>query len=1209
LRPYILIIISIALFALSYGLQQNLDFTDVKFNKIDAEHRIHSLLDEIENEVINKRVNWEQLPENFFESGVNFLKIRQTEIVDWKDHNYVPDRRMLGNPGEWTYFKNPGLDYLSRIYQDNTGAVIAVIVWLRKDYKVNNRYLQATLNKTLFRAEDIVITEPSSSVEQIFYQDKPLIGIGYAASISGLPEIPIILILILISIGLFLFGIFKNYKYLLKQYAYGKAVISIIFYLIILRATLFILRFPSDFFSASLTDASYFASSWFNPSMIDYLINYLMLLVIAYVLFSNYLRLPWLKRLSTAPINLRILVAAILYLLILFSALLVWVNYQTIYHNSSISLDITDSIKFESIRAVAFVCVVLTSVIFLLVTHVCYQSIRLLITPRIQWFTFLLSAGIFVLINLYSKQYFLAPLIITSLYLVIIGYFKLFKSTVTISFNSFLYFFTLSFFTSVIGTLAITYFEREEQSNMQRKFANEFLLEGDDLAEYLLDEARKNIATDLFIQSRLASPFLSKETIRQKIKQVYLSRYFDKYNIEVFVFNANGIPYDQRDVPVLPDLLASIELNTQRTNYGNLYFISDTSRDIFKRYFTLIPIERNNSSLGFIVIDLTLKRIIPDNVYPELLVDTRFLQPYRDFDFSYAIYDNGILQYNSGEFDYNNEEISELIQSASLEAKSYVVSDYLHSIISDEGSRLAVVSTKWNTVDKVVAGFSFLFLAHLAVMLLLILSIGLYSVSVGRSLNYSTRIQLYLYLAFFMPLLIMSITVLGLMSSSFRQEQNQEYIEKARQLSLRVQQLIEEYVSNEQEDLAQRILTLSTLANVEMNIYDVDGKLLISSQPQIFDSYIQSIYLNTIAKTEIIQKSRQSLVIEENIGGLRYYNAYAGMRASGSGQLVGVLSIPYYDSGFHIERARIKVLANIINVFTLLFFIFLLISFFASKWLTFPLRFITQKLKKTTLTEKNQPLVWDTQDEIGLMVNEYNRMLENLERSKKELERSQLEAAWREIAQQVAHEIKNPLTPMKLTLQHLQQMLSGAEIDKVKTEKSLRALLNEVDTLNGIASSFSAFARMPKPVQSRVDLIQTIKNVVELYNSQGYSEIKVRLIPEKAFISADEQLLSRIISNLVLNAVQSAKNEQLVQVEISLTMEENNYLFKIQDNGKGITEEMKSKIFLPHFTTKQSGSGIGLAVVKQGVEYFGGKIWFKSVVDKGTEFYILFPTA
>ncbi len=1210
MRAFILIFISLLLFAFSFWQQgkQPLGAKTAETETIQA--RLNRILDQIQLELITPKTSWSDIPESLLNRGVNVIKVKEGNILEWKDHAIVADIRMLGTLDRWTYFKNPSFDYLSRIYIDVDDNVLAVIVLLKKDYKISNRYLSPFSNAEIFDRDNVQILFPSSEDGAIYYRSDLLFNVLLPSSVASEEYNNYLLYIVLLAIVLFSSGILFLINQLIRKRQFGFAVLSLFILIVLLRALLLWIRFPAAFIDHPVTNPAYFASSWISPSMIDLLLNAFLLLILVYTLFGFYTRLKVLRDLYFAPVWVKILSVTALFALILFSFLLIWVSYQSIYHNSAISFDITDSIRFDLLRVLAFLGIVLISAVFFFLTHIVIQVSRLALKSRtLRSVSWLLALVIFVVINVYNKQFYFTPLLIVVIYLIIVNLLNLYKTASKISFMSFVYFFTMAFCSSLVGTFAIIHFEAEEQSSMQRKFANEFLLERDDLAEFLLYEARPKIANDLFIQSRLSSPFLSKETIKQKIKQVYLSRYFDKYNVDVKLFSSNGVSYDQRNIEGLPDLLSRIQEDTQRTGYNNIYFISDAGRDIFKRYFTLIPIERHGTLTGFVVLDLSLKRIIPDNVYPELLVDTRFLQPYRDRNFSFALFENEKVQYTSGDFNYWTTIVQELFSRTETN-RGVNYEKYLHSLVEDEGGRIAIVSSRWNYMEKVTAGFSFLFLLHLAIILLLIVVYGLYSLITGSRLNYSARIQFYLNLAFFLPLIIMSITVLGLMSTSFREEQNEDFLERARNLAIRIQQVLDERdESSESEELFQHVAEVASLANVELNIFDVSGKLYLSSQPQIYESHIQSIYLNPKAKSDIIDKAMQSVVIEERLGRLQFYNAYAALRSAGSGELLGVLSIPSYDSGYLIERARITVLANIMNVFTLLFFLFLLISFFTSKWLTFPLRFITQKLRRTTLTGQNQPLAWAAQDEIGLMVSEYNRMLKNLELSKTQLERSQLEAAWREIAQQVAHEIKNPLTPMKLTLQHLQHTLTTGEFDKQKYERSLDALLKEVDTLNGIASSFSTFAKMPKPIQTRLDLSMIVNNTAELYSSQGFSDIRIDELVQEAYIMADEQLLSRIVSNLVLNAIQAASDDETISVRLSLIRKGKEYVLSIKDNGRGISDEMKNKIFLPRFTTKQSGSGIGLAIVKQGVEYFNGKVWFESTSSKGTIFYISFPVA
>jgi nitrogen fixation/metabolism regulation signal transduction histidine kinase len=281
------------------------------------------------------------------------------------------------------------------------------------------------------------------------------------------------------------------------------------------------------------------------------------------------------------------------------------------------------------------------------------------------------------------------------------------------------------------------------------------------------------------------------------------------------------------------------------------------------------------------------------------------------------------------------------------------------------------------------------------------------------------------------------------------------------------------------------------------------------------------------------------------------------------------------------------------------------LAYFVSKWLTFPLEFITQSLKRTSLTKTNQPLVWKADDEIGLMVKEYNQMLYNLGESKAELEQTQRERTWREMAQQVAHEIKNPLTPMKLTLQQLERNIQSGNNVTEKAAKAVSTLLTQVDTLNDIASSFSAFAKMPEPVIQPVELVSLLRRTVDLHSHSG--EIIFRNGIKELYVLGDEQLLGRTFSNIILNAFQAARPGEASVVHVTVQRKDNLVSIAFQDNGKGIEPDVAERIFVPHFTTKKSGSGLGLAIARQAIEQMKGRIWFETEIGKGTIFFIEMP--
>jgi nitrogen fixation/metabolism regulation signal transduction histidine kinase len=237
-------------------------------------------------------------------------------------------------------------------------------------------------------------------------------------------------------------------------------------------------------------------------------------------------------------------------------------------------------------------------------------------------------------------------------------------------------------------------------------------------------------------------------------------------------------------------------------------------------------------------------------------------------------------------------------------------------------------------------------------------------------------------------------------------------------------------------------------------------------------------------------------------------------------------------------------------------------------------------------------------------------MLYKLEASKKVLASTEKESAWKEMAKQVAHEIKNPLTPMKLTLQHLLRLGQEGKLeDQEKLKKSLETLIHQVDALSGIASSFSTFAKMPLPKNELMNFKLVLNKVLDLFTNDKRVKLEFKddSYTEDIPIMGDDKLFGRVISNLIINGVQAVDPGKLPHIKIWLWMTEQAVFLEITDNGRGIMPELRDKIFIPNFSTKSQGSGLGLAIAKSGVETAGGKIWFESEVGKGTTFYLTFP--
>ena len=255
-------------------------------------------------------------------------------------------------------------------------------------------------------------------------------------------------------------------------------------------------------------------------------------------------------------------------------------------------------------------------------------------------------------------------------------------------------------------------------------------------------------------------------------------------------------------------------------------------------------------------------------------------------------------------------------------------------------------------------------------------------------------------------------------------------------------------------------------------------------------------------------------------------------------------------------------------------------------------------------------------DEIGLLVREYNAMLTKLEASKRELAAQEKEAAWREMARQVAHEIKNPLTPMKLSLQFLQKAIDERRPNAEELISRIsQTLITQIDVLSDIATSFSTFTNLPAMRPERLDVAGILRRCAALHQPDTNDGALSLQLPADAetgcyVVYADENLLVRTFNNLLINARQAVPAGREPHIDVSLeAVGAGSVRVAIRDNGAGIPDDVCEKVFVPNFTTKETGSGIGLAVAKRGIESAGGKIWFETDVGEGTDFFIELPLA
>jgi two-component system nitrogen regulation sensor histidine kinase NtrY len=342
---------------------------------------------------------------------------------------------------------------------------------------------------------------------------------------------------------------------------------------------------------------------------------------------------------------------------------------------------------------------------------------------------------------------------------------------------------------------------------------------------------------------------------------------------------------------------------------------------------------------------------------------------------------------------------------------------------------------------------------------------------------------------------------------------------------------------------------------------------------------------------------------------LHYLAAYAPF-ISADRKITGFLHLPYFEKQNERSREVSGLLSALLNIYVLLFALTLFVTAFISSRITKPLALIQEKLAGIRLGKRSEPIVYAGQDEIGLLVQEYNRMVQELADSAEKLARSERESAWREMARQVAHEIKNPLTPMRLSIQHLLRAWNDQSTDReLMLKRVTQTLIEQIDSLSYIATEFSNFAQLPPALPQRMDLVDAVRRTVSLFSESYPDWIRMDVPDKPCIVMADKEQLGRIFSNLLKNAIQAIPDDRKGAIIVNVTTEDKTVRVDIKDNGEGVAEEIKSKIFVPNFTTKSGGTGLGLAMVKNLIEQAHGEVSFSSREGLGTTFTVRWPLA
>ena len=405
--------------------------------------------------------------------------------------------------------------------------------------------------------------------------------------------------------------------------------------------------------------------------------------------------------------------------------------------------------------------------------------------------------------------------------------------------------------------------------------------------------------------------------------------------------------------------------------------------------------------------------------------------------------------------------------------------------------------------------------------------------------------------------------------------------------------------------LLESMRGLSASTEMDINVYGSDGFLLRTTRIEMFDGFIIGKRINAYAYDEIVHRQRKQFIHRESIGNVSYHSLYAPLYNT-DGNLIAIINIPYFSKQNDFSRDASSIIAAIINIYLLLLIAAVFVGITLSNSISRPLAEISKKMERLDITKQPEHIDYNNRDELGILVAAYNKMVDVLNESTIRLAQSEREQAWREMARQIAHEIKNPLTPMRLSIQHLLRLKSrGVEDWGDRFDALANSLIEQIDILSDAAGEFSSFSRFYSEEISRFELNDLIREQIVLFSTSDNIRITLDSAEKRAYIVARKNQITRVFVNLLSNAVQAVESQESGKIAITLERRGDKYVISVEDSGLGVPNSLTNRLFKPNFTTKTGGTGLGLAICRSIIEQSQGKITYRRSEQLGGASFVI----
>ncbi len=970
-----------------------------------------------------------------------------------------------------------------------------------------------------------------------------------------------------------------------------------------------------------LFDPAIYGSNVVQRSLGDLLLNA--------SLFCWMVLFAWSKRNSqpqpafTVGKPVRWAVALLSLCLLIYSTFILASVIRSIVADSKISFDVTDFASLNKYTVYGFVVLACLSISYYYFTQLLFRLLFPLFEGRAYIIYFAISCAGLIYLTARSGDptvlFYLPVLLWLLAYTWLVNRQGLIFSRIRINIAGILFW----IFVFSISISAIMLAENKKAELSRRKsLAYKQISQADPASELLLNIALRYLDTDFLQENFYRFKDLEKsKAIRDSILTENYSGYLNKYDTRLYVYDSAHAGINNEDSQTYDDLNTLLTVQAHPTSIPGLFFY-ETSFDKFI-YITKRDVP---DSLGNIIGSLFVisnpKKFGTDALFPELFKQFRQSDLESSPIYSYAIYLNKRLASPSNKYPFPIWITDQQVPRDEFEMRSNGAYDELWYRDSDQ--KIVVIARKRDTFIETITLFSYIFCSILFIVFLvqlisILLRILMKKLLLKKLVQINIRTQVHVTIIF---ISIFSFVIIGISTISFfigRSERNNTD-KLSRTMKIMVNEMQKEQANHSTFDdvlkiydtvassnLQKLVDEVADIHGVDVNVYDLNGDLKVSSEANVYTRGVLSRKMDPTAFYHLDRLKQVKFSQVEKIVDFSYLSIYAPVRDE-TGNAQAYLNIPYFTTTQELNQEISNFLVTLINLNAFIFLVAGLIALFITNRITRSFSVISEKMRDVNLGKLNEEIEWSREDEIGELVKEYNKMVAKLEQSAEVLARSEREGAWREMARQVAHEIKNPLTPMKLSIQYLQKAIAN-NLPNVKelSANVANTLVEQIDHLSKIAADFSQFANIGNTNVSHFDLHDVIDSLRKLYSVDEHVAVNWAPLDKPLMLDADKTQMNRLFTNLFANAVEASTGKPVCRILVQEEQFDNYVRVSVRDNGEGIAPEMQSRIFVPNFTTKSSGTGLGLAMCKSIVEQAGGKIWFETRVGEGTTFFIELP--